>query len=58
MASERVNPYALKEAAFICDKMLVKRLDVGGSGFGRGIEFPEIAEEQFAGGGFFRGLGC
>lgn len=28
VASQRVNPYALKEAAFIGDKMLVKRPDV------------------------------
>ena len=28
VASERVNPYALKEAAFIGDKMLAKRPDV------------------------------
>jgi hypothetical protein len=28
VASPRVNPYALKEAAFICDKMLAKRPDV------------------------------
>ena len=35
---------------FAADEEPVARLDVSGRGFGCGIEFPEIAEEEFAGG--------
>jgi hypothetical protein len=47
VASERVNPYALKEAAFIGDKMLAKRPDVLEAMVHSGARLCIIAHNEF-----------
>jgi hypothetical protein len=47
VASEKVNPYALKEAAFICDLMLAKRPDVLDAMVKSGARLCIMAHDEF-----------